>query len=180
MGVERKYILGYTMIYLRRITESDLPILFEYRNDFNIYKWCRQYGPLHHEKHKDWYHWQANDSKTEMFSICHNNEMLPIGVCGLTDIDFINSRAEFSLYIGKKFQGHGHAKDALRELFHFGFKSLNLNMIWGETFDGNPAMHLFKKIGMEVSGVRPQFYYKDGEYIDAHLLYITREKWLNT
>jgi len=168
------------MIYLRRISESDLPILFQYRNDFNIYKWCRQYGPLHSAGHKKWYELQVDDIYTEMFSICHNNEMLPIGVCGLTDVDLVNRHAEFSLYIGKKFQGHGCAKAALKELFDFGFKSLNMHMIWGETFDGNPAMHLFKKMGMEVSGKRPQFYYKEGKYIDAHLLYITREKWLNT
>lgn len=167
------------MISLRRILETDLGALFEFRNDINIYKWCRQYFPLHWEQHKKWYDWQSRDNNTEMFAIA-KDEITTIGACGLTDVNYINSRAEFSLYIGRPFQGEGYARESLKQLFDFGFKILDLNMIWGETFDGNHAMHLFKKMGMEVSGKRPQFYYKDGQYIDAHLLYITREKWLNT
>lgn len=180
------------MSILRRIEKGDLSYIFSYRNDPKIMPWCRQYAPLHWANHLKWFENQSSDPKIEMFAITpkRQNEVnelagnfsidLPIiGVCGLTDIDYINSRAEFSLYICPPYQNQGYAKLALRDLFDFGFKSLNLNMIWGETFEANPAKNLFLNMGMIESGERPQFYFKDGKYITAYLVYILRKKWLN-
>ena len=100
-------------------------------------------------------------------------------MCGLTSIDYINSRAEFSLYIGHSYQRQGFAKDALKALLEVAFNEVNLNGVWGETFEGNHALNLFEKLGMKKEGTRRQFYFKGGKYIDAHLVSITREEWRN-
>lgn len=156
---------------LRRIKQSDLETLFNMRNDPLTYMWCRQYAPLHWTKHEEWYEWQAKDPHTEMFAITYDADVSDpvLGVCGLTSIDYINSRAEFSLYIGKRYQGDGYGRQALQQLFSFGFNTLGLNLIFGETFEGNPAAKMFEEIGMEKEGVRRDFYKRGGRFIGATL-----------
>lgn len=168
---------------LRRLAEQDAGRIFDWRNNPDVWHWCRQYGPLHWQNHKDWLSWQAKDSKTEMFAILARSPGDPVGgpeefhflagVCGLTDVDKVNGRAEFSLYIDPNQHNKGYGKAALLTLFRWGFDSLRLNRIWGESFDGNKAINLFTKLGMEKEGVRRDFYFRDGDFINAHLFSIS-------
>jgi RimJ/RimL family protein N-acetyltransferase len=162
-------------VILRRLEQIDLHTIFEWRNNKNIYQWCRQNSPLHWNNHQAWYDWQAKDKNTSMFIMEVGN--ISVGVCGLTDIDMVNRRAEFSLYIGTEHQKKGHGAEALKLLFKHGFYDLGLNRIWGETFDDNPAMALFTKLGMVHEGTRQEHYYKNGNFIDAHLISIGRKQF---
>lgn len=104
-------------------------------------------------------------------------EDTPIGVCGLTDIDLINQRAEFSIYIDPDFKGNGYGSDALKLLCHHAFESTPLRTIWGETIAGNPAITMFTKIGFSIDGTRRGFYYRHGKFIDSILISIKREEF---
>lgn len=160
-------------ISLRRIKPEDLAPAFEARNDPSVYTWCRQNAPLHWANHLDWYNWQAKEPSVSMFTIELGSSFA--GVCGLTDIDLVNSRAEFSLYISPKRQRAGLGENALILLLDYGFDVLGLNRIWGEVFDGNDkALHIFKKLGFLKEGIRREFYYRGGRHIDAHLVSINR------
>jgi ribosomal-protein-alanine N-acetyltransferase len=101
----------------------------------------------------------------------------PVGVAGLTSLSFANRRAEFSLYIAPKYHRHGLGKMALRLLLLHGFSNLGLNVIYGETFDGNPAAKMFESLGFVKEGTRRDFYWKDGKWLDAHLYSLKREEW---
>lgn len=174
----RKKVEKEVSVTLVRIDEKDLPQLFAWRNDKQIYFWCRQNSPLHWSAHLDWFRRQSQDPKLSMFSVLNELGFL-IGVVGLTDIDLINRRAEFSCYIGPEFQGQGYATKALKSLFLHGFRDLGLNRIWGESFSGNKAVEIFtKKLGMEIEGIRKEFYYVCGSYLDAHLVSVSAPKFL--
>lgn len=148
---------------------------FMWRNDYSIWKWCRQNNSLEPINHEKWFEKIAVDPKIEMFGIFDGRL---VGVCGLTDIDSLNQRAEFSLYIAPEYQRQGYAWAALKTLLSHGFMNQNLNVIWGETFEGNPAFDLFLKIGMKHEGTRRQFYFKEGKHIDAHLVSMTSHEFL--
>lgn len=163
-------------VELDRIRRDELPKLREWRNDWEIWKWCRQHDLIDEQRHVAWFERQSADPSISMFAIRSGLGAL-LGVCGLTSIDLTNRHAEFSLYIGPEHQRRGHAKAALLTLFDHGFLNLNLNLIWGETFEGNPAASLFEKIGMQKEGVRRQFYYRNGRYLDATLFSVTRAEW---
>ena len=160
-------------VKFRCIDEKDLPQLFSWRNDYRVWEWCRQYEPLHWKDHLAWYERQVSDKSISMFAVLTDSDEL-IGVCGFTDIDMVNRRAEFSLYIDPDLVGRGYGKGALNTLFRHGFERLGLNLIWGETFEKNAASYLFEAIGMTRDGVRRQFYFRNGKYIDAHLYSITK------
>ena|SRR3990167_134004 len=164
---------------LRRIHSSDLNIMFEWRNDPRIYKWCRQYAPIQWESHVKWFESLVDRKDVDMFII----EDVPsqrVGVLGLTDIDNVNRRAEFSIYINPIDQGKGYGERALNELLKYSFNDRNLYSVWGETFANNPATKLFLKVGMREDGVRRNFYFREGKYINARLFSITSAEWGNT
>lgn len=168
--------LTYDGVSLRRISREDLPKLFAWRNDPRVYQTCRQCEPLHWANHEKWFDAQSQDETMSMFVVTAP-QTEPIGVAGLTGIDPINRRAEFSLYIGPEFQGEGFGSKALVALFNYGFMVRGMNVIWGETFDGNPAASLFEALGMKKEGARRDFYYRSGSFINAHLYSITRKEW---
>lgn len=168
--------MGGKMI-LTRIRKEDLPLLFLARNNEDIFKWSRQYDVLHYQNHADWFERQSKDPRLSMYAIRRDEHDEIVGVCGLSDIDFRVRRAEFSIYVFPERQSDGFGTKALKALLEKGFNSYNLNVIWGETFDGNPATRLWEKVGMQKEGTRRQFYYQKGEYIDAHLYSITRDEW---
>jgi RimJ/RimL family protein N-acetyltransferase len=165
-------------MFLRPIEDSDLPHLKVWRNTEEIIKWTRQRDFISKEHHLKWYTSLASRSDIKMYSIVLDSGTL-VGVCGLTSIDRVNSRAEFSLYIGPENQQSGLGGKALALLLDKAFMIENLNLIWGESFEGNPAIKLFKKIGMVEEGTRRQFYFREGQYIDCHLFSITKEEWRN-
>lgn len=171
-------------IKLLPISKDDLKPMFQARNHDSIKKWCRQVGVLNWDNHCEWYEKQRKDPSIKMLTIgkgtydsYHEIAYDFIGVCGLTSIDLINRHAEFSLYIIPSEHRKGYASLALKELIKFGFNELGLNLIWGETFDGNPALNLFKEIGFKIDGTRRDFYYKNGQFIDAHLVSIKRSEY---
>lgn len=168
--------LPNSKVSLFPLMEQHLNDMFLWRNDESVRKWCRQNDLIDMDHHQSWFIKQSQDKSIKMYAI-HLNETLGgsfIGVCGLTSIDLINQRAEFSLYIDPKQQSRGYGEDALKLLCHHGFKSYPLNIIWGESFDANPATKFFQKIGFKPDGTRREHYFRDGKFIDAHLFSLKR------
>lgn len=167
-------------VILRRLEEADLGTILTWRNDKRVWGWCRQYDLIPFHAHKKWFERQGSDPTIAMYGICttdaHRHDYL-IGVCGLTSIDHMNKRAEFSLYVSPDDHGHGYGTKALKTLFDHGFYNHGLNCIWGETFDGNPAAKIFERIGMVKEGTRRDFYFRNGKYIDCHLYSVLRRDW---
>lgn len=160
--------------------KGDVGKTFIWRNDIELMKFFRQSLPLSVEEHAHWFKRIETDKSIEMFAIRVSSNYELIGVCGLTSIDHVNSRAEFSLYIAPECQKNGLGKEALTALFEIAFNVLNLHLVWGESFKYNPAREFFKKMGMTEDGCRRNFYYKNGEYIDAYLYSITKDEWRGT
>lgn len=146
-----------------------------WRNHPRIWKNCRQHDVISDFEQEKWFARQSDDPTIKMYEVKRFDGVL--GVCGLTSIDSTNRRAEFSLYIEPNAQGNGFGEMALKTLVSHGFKNLNLNCIWGETFDGNPAANLFVRTGFKMEGTRRQFYFRQGKYIDAHLYSLLRDEW---
>lgn len=166
---------GHGGITLGPISGHDRDKLFSWRNDARVWKWCRQYRTISYEEHDRYWGQMVDRHDCVFFGIYHHKAL--VGCAGLTSIDHVNSRAEFSLYIAPHCQGRGYSKPALMTLFDWGFSYLNLNQIWGETYEGNIALQVFKGLGMHVDGTRRSFYYRDGKYIDCHLISMLRSEW---
>jgi RimJ/RimL family protein N-acetyltransferase len=166
--------IGEKHIRLSPLYPWDIDAIRDMRNDERIWRWCRQNSVIDPQQHEAWYQRQASDPTIKMFAIRSSGIL---GVCGLTDIDRINQRTEFSLYIDPLYQKEGFGKMALKLLLNHAFMDQNLNVVWGETFDGNPALDMFIGLGMSCEGRRREFYFKGGKFIDAFLISMTRTEF---
>lgn len=151
---------------------------YKWRNDPRVMKWTRQCDLLCVAAHDEWFKKQACDPTLQMYAvIVPGDPPAHVGVAGLTSLDLINRRAEFSLYIGPEHQDKGHGSAALMTLLSHGFQTYGLRTIWGETFAANPAAKLFEELGMKKEGSRRDHYYRDGAFIDCHLYSLLRPEW---
>lgn len=161
---------------MNQVASSRLKQTWLWRNDPRIYRWCRQASPVSWNHHSRYWERIDRDPNSKMYHLDVKGQH--VGVFGLTSIDWINRRAEVSLYIDPDQHLKGLGYKGAKVLMRQAFKVLNLNCIWGEAFDGSPAIGLFKKCGFKEEGRRRQFYYRDGKYVDAILFSLTRGEYV--
>jgi len=68
-----------------------------------------------------------------------------IGMAGIENIEWENSRGEISLILDPNERGNGAGVDALEMLLNKGFNELNLNSIWGVCYECNPATSFWER-----------------------------------
>lgn len=166
-------------VSLAPLDSTDMGIVRSWRNRYEIWQYCRQHDQISDAEQVRWFNRQSEDSTVRMYKlvVTKGKALTPVGVCGLTSIDHVNRRAEFSLFIAPEAQRQGLGRIGLSLLLDHGFKNLGLNLIWGESFEGNPAIRMFVAMGFSFEGRRRQFYFRNGKFIDAHLFSITAEEW---
>ncbi|MES3012645.1 MAG: GNAT family protein [Pseudomonadota bacterium] len=150
-----------------------------WRNDYRIWQNCRQNDLITDWDQAQWFERQAADPSIRMYAlVCVVGRIETfVGVCGLTSIDWMNRRAEFSCYVAPEYQRQGHGERGLSILLKHGFQNLGLNQIWGEVFHGNPAMKLFAKLGFQLDGKRREAYWKDGAWLDSYFISMLASEW---
>jgi RimJ/RimL family protein N-acetyltransferase len=172
-------------VKLDTLKQANLEIYRKARNNREIWQWCRQYDLISERDQEAWFKRQNEDQKIRMYEIILDNGVSAddklVGVCGLTDIDHVNQRAEFSIYILPEYHKQKFGTVAMKTLLAHGFLNLNLNCIWGETFDGNPACKMFEALGLVNEGTRRELYFRDGKFIAAHMYSMLRSEcsWLS-
>ena len=107
---------------LEPVDSEDDDLLRHWRNDPEVWQWCRQVGLISDMDQAEWIDTQNDDPTIRMFKIC-DVSLTPVGVGGLTSIDLINRRAEFSLYIAPEEKGRGYGYQGLKSILCFGFRS---------------------------------------------------------
>jgi len=149
--------------------------LMGWRNKYTIRRWCRQYDLIAPGNQVAWHDKIVRDPNISMYSIVSGDKT--VGVCGLTDIDQHNRKAEFSIYVEPGHMGKGLGKTALQTLICHGFANLGLNRIWGETIMGNPAAGLYGALGFEFEGRLRESYFKAGKMVSSEIWSILESEW---
>jgi len=155
----------------RSIEREDLKRLRNWRNRDDIRSVTREYRLLNMVNQEDWLEDISRDKNNEIFivEIGDSCVWVPIGVCGLCYINWVNRNAEVSIYIGnKKYRGRGLGRKILKFLESKAFKEFNLYKLWAEIFSNNiSSIALFKSCGYVEEGRLKRQVFKDGEYQDS-------------
>jgi RimJ/RimL family protein N-acetyltransferase len=105
----------------------------------------------------------------------------PIGVVGITDIDWVSRTGEtFSFFApGGAYRGSGFGTEAKLLLLEFGFERLGLHAIQSVVWEANErsAAALLKQ-GYQPAGRLKWDRTRRGVYMDALLFDIKRDEWL--
>jgi RimJ/RimL family protein N-acetyltransferase len=91
-----------------------------------------------------------------------------IGHISLHNIDHFNRNAFMGIFIGDaENRNKGYGSEAIRLVLNYGFKTLNLNSIMLSVYaDNHAAISCYKKVGFRQAGIRREWVFKDGKYID--------------
>lgn len=165
------------LVNLTALEKSDLPKLQEWRNNPDFRKYFREFRELTATHQDQWYlNKVVNDPSTLMFSVRSKKSGELIGCAGLCYINWVHRHADLSLYIGWRdsyIDSEGHAEDACKTLFSYGFSELGLNKLWTEIYSFDSAkFELYSKLGMKQDGLLRQNYWYDGKWWDSRIMSI--------
>ena len=174
-------ILKSDNIILRALEPADLDILFEWENDTSIWMVSGTLQPFSRfvleqylaSAHLDIYaHKQLRLVIDLMDDDEDSDETIPIGCIDLFDFDPKNRRAGIGILIGDKdMRGNGYGAEALTLLINYAFKTLDLHQLFCTiTPDNEPSLHLFKKLGFEVTGLKQDWIFYNGKWHDEYTL----------
>lgn len=100
-----------------------------------------------------------------------------IGMAGIENIEWENSRGEISLIIDPKYHKQGYGQEAVSRLLIKGFYELNLDNIWGVCYECNPAIYFWQKIIVKYNGTAayfPNMKYYQASYYSGYCFNIDR------
>lgn len=100
-----------------------------------------------------------------------------IGVIDLLRFDEAAESASFAYMLREDVWGKGYGTEAVRAVFDFGFREMELACIEADHMAENGASGaVMRKCGMVYQETLPRKYEKNGKHHDAHVYRITRER----
>ena len=102
-----------------------------------------------------------------------------MGIGGLYNVDLWARHVEIGVsFVDGPWRGKGFGELAHRMLIEYGFNDLNLRRILGSVHADNPGvLRLCKKLGFRLEGVRKEFRWVNGRYVDLHLFSMTSREY---
>lgn len=76
----------------------------------------------------------------------------------------------FAIIVAENHRGKGVGKKLLEELILLGKEQFQLEMIHLEVYEGNPAIHLYQRMGFKEYGAQRHFIKEEGRYLTKILM----------
>lgn len=164
-------------LQFRPIEREDLEQLQIWRNSPEIRVRCREYRLLSMTDQERWFESLSGDRSVYMLMVI--NDGVPIGICGLTGINWAYRNAELSIYVGPRDErGKGWGRTIVRKLLSVAFNELNLHRVWLECYQFNlHGIRLFRKCGFSFEGLLRDHVYKNGAYHPSVMMGILKTEW---
>ncbi len=76
----------------------------------------------------------------------------------------------FAIIVAEKFRNKGIGTALLSHLVKTGKEKFKIETLHLEVYEGNPAIHLYQRMGFKEYGVEPKFIKEKGEYISKIMM----------
>lgn len=164
----------------------------ERKHIFKLKEWrnaqmkiLRQFKPLTDFHQKKWHAHLKEDKSQVLFALMASETRRPkfIGYCGITNIDFKNRRGEISFLVDpKRVQKKKiYEKDfsaALYMLCRYGFRELNLNKIFVETYKFRKEhIKILERFGFRKEGELREHSFVNGKFFNSIIHSILLSEW---
>lgn len=167
-------------ILVRPVENEDIPTIFQWSSDYELKELFdfRLEFLSRDELYSEVERYKA-DEKTIDLCIADKGDKKIVGRCVLTEVDFINKKANCFLYIGDpEFRDKGYGTEALYIIMDYIFNKLNLNRLESYVFDFNKkAIKCYKKCGLKVEGIIREGVYRRGKYHDIYIMGILKYEY---
>lgn len=156
---------------IRPIENGDLEWIRKERNRPECRQWFRQDHIISQDEQYEWF------ETTSMRSFVVVEDDVNVGVVSLSHVDTTVRKCEFSIMITPEFRGRGYGRKALNDLLDHAFNDLNMRQVYSDVFENNPSRALYKDIGFRECGILPDWYYKNGTYVNTVVIVITKDEY---
>lgn len=166
------------MIRLLQVAPENRDDLRRWRNAPEVSRYMYTTHQISAGEHAAWFErlLTAADRKAWIVSMDGHG----VGAVFLTDIDPDNSRATWAFYLADprtRGRGVGSATEFL--LLDIVFVELGLQKLSAEVLSFNqPVLEMHKKFGFVEEGCLRRHWYRDGEWLDVHVIAQFRDSWL--
>ena len=170
-------------LLLRKLTREDVPLYYARLGSSEAVTRYMLFSP-----HRDISESVASVEKTlrryeegccYRWAITRKGEDSLIGVIDLLRFDRETGSCSFAYMLGEEFWGRGYGTEALRAVFRFAFREMEVTEITADHMWENPASGaVMRKAGMVFRAHLPRHYEKNGKTYDAEGYRITRKRWL--
>lgn len=169
-------------IKLRAMEPEDIPAMVRWLNDPEVIENLLRYAPLSIKEEEGWYQKMIASPAEEhyyMIDVLDEDTVKTIGTTHLHNVDWKNRSAEIAICIGEKnYWGNGYGCETMQLMLRHGFNDLNLNRMYLYVFDTNErAKKAYLAAGFVEEGRLRQDIYKNGQYIDTHIMSVLRDEW---
>ncbi|HNB53667.1 MAG TPA: GNAT family protein [Anaerolineales bacterium] len=169
-------------IRLRKLEKADLPQFVTWINDPDVRAGIGMYLPFSQAEEDHWYDKMLQRPPAEhtlAVEIREGESWRVIGSTSLFDFDWRVRKAEFGIMLGdKSIWNQGYGTEVTRLMLQHGFETLNLNRIELKVFSTNPrAQRAYEKAGYLLEGIQRQANFRNGQYVDDHLMAVLRDDW---
>lgn len=158
-------------IRLRAVEPGDIPLMYEWENDPDIWSVSGTTSPFsQHALEKFIENQQFGIHETHQLRLIIETLLShkPVGMLDLYDYDLLNGRAGVGILIHPyEERGRGYATDALETLYDYARKTLRLHQLWCEIgADNEASLALFRRAGFTQTGIKRQWENKGYKFLD--------------
>ncbi len=162
-------------IKLRAIEPSDVDLLYNWENDFELWKVSSTLKPFSKniiKKYIELEHQDIFQSKQLRFMIeTTGKSEETIGMIDIFDYDPYANRAGVGIMIHENFREKGFALDALQVLEEYCFRYLNFHQLYCNISEQNEiSIRLFKNAGFETTCLRKDWIFTGEKYENVFFL----------
>lgn len=156
--------------------QTDAPILFKWRNRFELMQLDGLYRPVSQHSFEEWFNSIGKDPLRVVFAIRRQGDLAFLGYVQVINIQPVFRSAEIGIMIGEaEHRGQGFGQEALRLCINYCWRELNLQRLSLMVVGENPvAVHTYQKVGFECEGVLRRSIYRNGAYADAIVMGLLR------
>jgi UDP-4-amino-4,6-dideoxy-N-acetyl-beta-L-altrosamine N-acetyltransferase len=141
-------------VVLRDIDKQDTANIVKWRNSPHVLEYFLDQTLLTEEKHNEWLNTKVLPGFVKQMIILVPELKMDVGTVFLRDIDRINLKAEFGIFIGElTARGKGIGKQATQQIVEVAFSELCLHKVYLRVLKRNDqAIAMYEKVGFKQCG----------------------------
>ncbi len=165
---EKNPVLEGEDIFLRLMNKEDTENIVKWRNSDFVRRNFIYQKPFTREGHQHWIETMVDTGKVVQFIICTKGGQ-PVGSVYLRDINKIDHKAEYGIFIGEKDAlGKGFGTQAARLIIRYAFEQLGLHKVMLRLLaDNKQAYRSYEKAGFVQEAYLKDEVYLEGTYKDV-------------
>lgn len=157
-------------INIREITYDDTDLIVNWRNKGFVRSKFLFREDFTNEMHQQWMQEKVDKGLVKQFII--EVDKMPVGSVFLKDVDKVNNKAEFGIFIGEEnYLGKGIGSEATRLILDFAHDRMHLHKVYLRVLSDNfRAINSYKKNGFTVEANLRDELFIDKKYLDIVLM----------